>query len=170
MSYVWRSPTASDHAEIAPLVDQWWGGRAVQQMLPRLFFTHFSGTSLVVLAADGGYVGFVVAFASQDVAHHGYIHFVGVHPQHRGAGLGAELYQRTFETLRARRCTQVSAVTSPVNSGSIAFHARLGFQWVPAPADQPPDTRETVNTVDARAVWRDYDGPGEDRVVFKRSL
>lgn len=161
MTYAWRPPTVADHEALAPLIDAWWGGRAVQQMLPRLFFAHFSGTSLVVRTASGQYAAFVVAFVSADTPERGYIHFVGVHPEHRGAGLGAELYRRTFQTLSDRGCTTVSAVTSPVNTGSIAFHTRLGFEPVTPPG-----------AADARTVtvWRDYDGPGEDRVVFQRSL
>ena len=72
-------------------------------MLPRMFFKHFAGTSLVAETDDGALAGFVVAFVSQDDPTAGYIHFVGV-----------------------------DRVAAPVHV--------------------------------------DYDGPGEDRVVFSRAL
>jgi hypothetical protein len=50
-------------------------------------------------------------------------------------------------------------VTSPVNKGSIAFHLHLGFK---------PDLSEKV--VEGVAVFEDYDGPGEDRVLFSKTL
>ena len=34
-------------------VDDWWGGRKVHQLLPRLWFQHFTGTSWVAEDADG---------------------------------------------------------------------------------------------------------------------
>ena len=31
----------SDHAPVIAVIDEWWGGRPMAQMLPRLFFDHF---------------------------------------------------------------------------------------------------------------------------------
>lgn len=154
--YLVRRPTEADHGVISPQVNDWWGGRNMQDMLPRLFFQHFAQTSLVAEASDGVLVGFVVAFVSPDHPDQGYIHFVGVSPAFRGSGLGRELYERTFTTLRQKGCTSVKAVTSPVNKGSIAFHAHLGFEQMSSP--------------DGSAVWIDYDGSGEDRIVFRHVL
>lgn len=41
-------------------------------------------------------------------------------------------------------------VTSPVNQGSVAFHKALGFE--------------------VEKLAEDYDGPGEDRVLFVKRL
>lgn len=151
-AFRWRRPDEADHARIAPVLDAWWGGRDMSGMLPRLFFKHFAGTSLVAETDDGALAGFVVAFVSQDDPTAGYIHFVGVDPAQRATGLGRDLYERTFADLRGLGCTRVRAITSPVNTGSIAFHTRMGFERVGPP------------------VHVDYDGPGEDRVVFSRTL
>jgi ribosomal protein S18 acetylase RimI-like enzyme len=51
-----------------------------------------------------------------------YIHFLGVVPELRGTGLAHELYTRFFALAAAEGRTTVSAVTSPTNTGSIAFH------------------------------------------------
>lgn len=129
----------------------------MQDLLPRLFFQHFTGTSTVAETDDGEIVGFIIAFVSQDDPAVGYVHFVGVAPAQRGVGLGSALYARAFEDLQDRGCSVVKAVTSPMNAGSLAFHESLGFTRVPDPST--PD-----------GVWRDYDGAGGDRVVLSRSL
>ncbi len=49
--------------------------------------------------------------------------------------------------------------TSPVNRGSVAFHLRMDFSMEP-----------TEKTVDGISVVEDYDGRGEHRVLFSRTL
>ena len=39
----------SDHDPVIAVIDEWWGGRPMAHMLPRLFFDHFTDTSF---AAD----------------------------------------------------------------------------------------------------------------------
>ena len=75
---------------------------------------------------------------------------MGVSPEHRGGGLGRRLYERFFEDARAAGRTRVTCVTSPANEGSVAFHEALGFT--------------------SERVAHDYDGPGEDRVLFVKTL
>jgi ribosomal protein S18 acetylase RimI-like enzyme len=129
----------------------------MQDLLPRLFLQHFTATSTVAETPQGDIAGFLIGFVSQDHPEVGYIHFVGVHPLRRGEGLGARLYERAFEDFRSRGCAVVKAVTSPVNTGSLAFHEAMGFTRVPDPSS-------------GSEVWTDYDGPGGDRVVLTRSL
>jgi len=147
----------SDHAPVIAVIDEWWGGRAMTRMLPRLFFDHFTDTSFAA-DQDGALAGFLVGFVSPARPGEAYIHFVGVHPGERGRGLGRRLYGTFFDTVRARGCTRVRAVTSPVNTGSVAFHRRMGFQLA-------GDAQ-----VDGIPVTADYDGPGQDRVCFVKDL
>ena len=156
-TFTFRRPTEADHAVIAPLLNEWWDRRSMSDLLPRLFFQHFTSTSLVAETESGDVAGFVVAFISQDDPTHGYIHFVGVDPALRSSGLGRDLYERTFATLTQRGCTAVEAITSTTNTGSIAFHARMGFEQITNPDD--PD-----------GIWRNYDAKGGDRVIFRRKL
>ena len=145
-----RHAEPADHAWVAAVVDDWWGGRPMAAMLPKLFFVYFRPTSFV-LERDGEPVGFLCGFVSQTDPREAYVHFVGVDPQLRGSGAGRLLYERFFEAVRARGCTVVRAVTSPVNRGSVAFHTAMGF-------------------LAEEGGGESYDGPGEDRVRFSLHL
>ena len=148
----------SDYRTVIAVIDDWWGGRHMADMLPRLFFEHFTDTSFAA-ERDGELAGFLVGFRSQSRPGEAYIHFVGIHPGERGHGLGRELYERFFEAVRARGCDRVRAVTSPVNRGSIGFHQRMGFDIEPGQAGP-----------DGIAVAAGYDGDGQDRVRFVKHL
>jgi len=145
----------SDHAAVIAVIDDWWGGRRMADMLPRLFFEHFTDTSFAAERA-GELAGFLVGFLSQSRPAEAYVHFVGVHPG--GRGLGRRLYEAFFDAVSARGRTVVRAVTAPVNTGSIAFHRRMGFEVEPGAGDG--DVPVAVG----------YDGPGQDRVRFVRYL
>jgi ribosomal protein S18 acetylase RimI-like enzyme len=145
-----RHANPSDYARVIQHVNAWWGGREMAPMLPKLFFLHFEGTSFVAKDDEGKLVAFLIGFVSQSNEDEAYIHFVGVAPEHRGSGVGRALYERFFAEVAGRGRSVVRCVTSPVNEGSIAFHESLGF------------------TVDRIAT--DYDGPGEDRVLFVKQL
>src|SRR5688500_10538826 len=128
-----RHAEAADYPVVIARVDGWWGGRPMRGMLPRLFFVHFRPTSFVA-EIDGRLVGFLVGFVSQSCPEVAYVHFVGVDPAARGAGVGRALYERFFETTYALGCREVQAVTAAGNAASIAFHRRLGFAIVPGDA------------------------------------
>jgi GNAT superfamily N-acetyltransferase len=153
-----RHAEAADYESIISVVDAWWGGRRMASMLPKLFFKHFRPTSFVAMH-DDLIVGFVIAFVSQSDCDEGYIHFIGVHPNFRKSGLGNQLYEQVFEAMTDRGCKIVRCVTSPTNRDSIAFHLRLGFK---------PETSE--NVVQGIPIFEEYDGPGEDRVLFSKIL
>ncbi len=150
MSLEIRHAHPSDYGRVIQHLNAWWGGRDMAPMLPKLFFLHFEGTSFVAEDDRGNLVAFLIGFVSQTDPHEAYVHFVGVAPEQRGSGIGRELYERFFETVRAHGCTTVGCVTSPGNTGSISFHQALGF------------------AVDR--IVEDYDGPGEDRALLVRQL
>lgn len=147
-----------DHQPIVQIVDEWWGGRPMAGLLPRLFFEHFQLTSFVI-EEEGQMQGFLIGFRSQTEPAQAYIHFVGIHPDQRGQGLGRRLYEHFFSVVRELGCTEVHCITSPVNKNSLAFHTSMGFEILPG------DTE-----VDGIAVTSNYDGFGEKRVLFRRWL
>lgn len=144
-----RAAVPADYDRIVGVVDAWWG-RPISGALPRVFLDHFFGTSLVAERRAGvsgpQLVGFLVGFGSPADPSQGYIHFVGVDPDERCGGLARALYERFLGLMRADGRTVVHAVTSPVNTGSIAFHRAMGFELEGPVAG--------------------YDGPAADRVVF----
>jgi ribosomal protein S18 acetylase RimI-like enzyme len=156
-----RRPTEDDHAPIVGLVDEWWGGRRMRALLPRLWFQHFTGTSWIAEDEAGRLAGFVVAFISQDDPTTGYIHMVAADPNRRRGGVGRALYQHVFDDLAAHGVHRVKAITWPGNRQSVAFHTSIGFR-----VDDGPGTQNLYGT----PSYADYDGDGDDRVVFTRDL
>jgi ribosomal protein S18 acetylase RimI-like enzyme len=145
-----RHAKPSDYGRVIGRVNVWWGGREMAPVLPKLFFLHFEGTTFVAEDEEGDLAGFVCGFLSQSNADEAYIHFVGVSPDHRAQGLGRTLYERFFDEVRAQGRSVVRCVTSPLNERSVAFHQALGFE--------------------VERVAKDYDGPGEDRVLLLKRL
>jgi ribosomal protein S18 acetylase RimI-like enzyme len=83
----------SDYRTVIAVIDDWWGGRHMADMLPRLFFEHFTDTSFAA-ERDGELAGFLIGFRSQSRPGEAYIHFVGIHPGERGHGLVRALLRR----------------------------------------------------------------------------
>ena len=147
-----------DYQPIISVVDEWWGGRPMAAMLPKLFFVHFSSTSFTAVD-DDQIVGFLIGFVSQTLPDQAYIHFLGVHPARRGEGLGRLLHKHFFAASASHGCRTAQCVTAPVNRNSIAFHRRLGFSLL-----------DSDDKVDGVPVAVGYDGEGEDRVIFTKDL
>jgi ribosomal protein S18 acetylase RimI-like enzyme len=156
-----RRPRPEDHPRLDAVIDEWWGGRRLRHLLPRLWLEHFAGTSWLVEDAEGRLAGFLVGFVSQDDPTTAYVHMIASDPNRRRRGLGAQLYERFFTDARARGASRVTAVTWPGNRQSIAFHRAVGFA-----VDDGPGTQPIYGT----PAHPDHDGDGEDRVVFIREL
>jgi len=144
-----RHTIEADHSRVLAVLNDWWGGRDLSHLLPRLFFQHFNDTSFII-ENNGELVAFLIGFISQSETGVAYIHFVGVHPDHRKDGLARSMYDRFFVLARSRGAREVHCITSPVNTVSIAFHKRLGFE-----------VSEPISN---------YDGLDGDRVAMKRKL
>jgi ribosomal protein S18 acetylase RimI-like enzyme len=149
-----RNIEETDYDYVIERLNNWWGGRNMADMLPRLFFIHFRDSSFVCLDGDR-ITGFVVGFISNVHKDTGYIHFVGVDPDYRRSQVAKALYYLFFEHCKNRGINYIKCVTSPVNTGSIAFHHSMGFKAVSY------DSRGNPVPV------QNYDGPGEHRVVFE---
>lgn len=152
-----RRPTEADHAPIVRLVDEWWGGRRLHELLPRLWFQHFRGTSWVVEDETGRLAGFLVGFISPDDPEEAYVHMISADPNRRRRGLGAALYRQFIGDVAARGVRRVKAITWPGNRVSVDFHRSLGFR-----PEDGPGTRNLYGT----PAYPDYDYDREDRVVF----
>ncbi|WP_018933104.1 GNAT family N-acetyltransferase [Gracilibacillus lacisalsi] len=153
-----RLVKSSDYNNISPLINDWWGGRQMSDMLPKLFFVHFNNTSFIA-EKDSEIIGFLIGFLSQSYANEAYIHFVGVHPDFRKYGIGKQLYKEFFHVVQKHDRNIVRAVTSPVNKVSIAYHKKMGFE-----------IEEGDSEVGGVPVHTSYDGSDQGRVLFKKYL
>ncbi|WP_270182377.1 GNAT family N-acetyltransferase [Alkalihalobacillus sp. CinArs1] len=153
-----RSVKSSDYYAISPLINEWWGGRQMSDMLPKLFFDHFNNTSFIA-EEDGHIIGFLIEFLSQSNSDVAYIHFVGVNPVYRKNHIGKQLYNNFFNVIRENNRKVVRAVTSPVNKVSIAYHTKMGFSIENGDIE-----------IDGVPVVSNYDGPNKDRVLFVKNV
>jgi len=153
-----RNVRELDYLPVISIIDNWWGGRHMADMLPKLFFQHFQDTSFIA-EQDGQIIGFLIGLVSQTIPTEAYVHFIGVHPDYRKDGVAKSLYQMFFEKVREKGCDVVRCVTSPINKTSIAFHTRMGFQ-----------IEKGTGEVDGVPVTMNYDGIRQDRVLFVKEL
>ncbi|MDF3026023.1 MAG: family N-acetyltransferase [Fluviicola sp.] len=149
----------SDYDSIIGELNDWWGGRNMVDMLPRLFFKNFNNTSFIIREKNV-VAGFIIGFISQTQKINAYVHFIGVNPVMRNKQIGKKLYTQFFQTVRELGAEKVECVTSVNNETSIKFHQKIGFGIVNA---------DFVNDKGI-AYFRNYDGPGEDRVLFQYNL
>jgi GNAT superfamily N-acetyltransferase len=156
-----RRPLEADHSRLVAIVDEWWGGRRLHDLLPRLWLQHFTGTSWIAESADGTLAGFLIGFISPDDPTLAYVHMVASTPELRNRAVGRAMYEAFFQDVARRGARQVKAITWAGNTVSIGFHLAMGFQIV---AD--PGTRQIMGVT----AFPDYEYPGEDRVVFVRAL
>ena len=123
-----RRARADDYDAIAAVVDQRRTGRSWRPCR-WLFLDHFHHSSLVIDGPDGP-VAFLVGILSPADQRRAYIHFAGVAPQARHAGLARRLYEEFFALARADGRRVVSAVTAPGNAGPLSpFTSRWGSRW-----------------------------------------
>ncbi|KEK19601.1 acetyltransferase [Bacillus manliponensis] len=153
-----RNIKEEDYIHIHAVINDWWGGRNMANMLPKLFFVHFQDTGFIV-ERDGEIAGFLCGFLSQTYKDEAYVHFIGVNPKYRREGIAQLLYARFFEVAQQNKRSIVKAITSPVNKTSIQFHTSIGFE-----VEIGDDDIESVS------VHTNYDGEGGSRVLFVKYL
>ena len=153
-----RKAKPSDHASVINALQSWWGGRDLTAMLPKLFLNHFIDTSFVI-EKKGQMIGFLIGFMSPALQNEAYVHFMGIHPDFRKKGLGKTVYEHFFEICHQHNRTVIRACTSPVNRGSVAFHQKIGFRVEPGDDE-----------IDGIPVARDYNRPGDHKVMFTKVL
>lgn len=142
-----RAMTKNDFDRIVEVIDHWWGG-PISTFAHPIFFYELGDQAIV--AEDGGeMIGFLLGFVAHAPVPTGYVHLVGIHPDHRRRGVGRALYATFTERSRASGCVRMKAITTPGHEGSLRFHAALGW----------------TTTED-----EDYAGTGRRRIVFTKEL
>lgn len=125
---------------------RYWGERDLRSLHLLALVQEFGETCLVARAEDGIH-GYIIGFVTPTGT--GYVHLIATRDDARGTGLGRRLYAAFADAAHRHGALRLKAITSLGNTGSIAFHRRLGFD---------------AETVD------DYNGPGQAMVVFHRLL
>lgn len=132
---------------IVRVIDSWSGGLSRSLAHP-IFFYELGDLARVVEEKDE-LLGFLLGFVAPLSPPVGFVHLVGVNPEHRRRGVGRFLYSGFEAACRARGCTTAKAITTLGNEGSLRFHRSIGW-----------DAHEIA----------DYAGPGMPRIVFTKSL
>ena len=153
-----REMNKQDFNFLLEVVDDWWGSQ-VRHMLHPMLLYQFGDTAFV--AEDKGQVvGFLAGFISQKDPLEAYIHLAAVDPKQRLTGTARTLYEHFISEVLSRGCDRLKAITLPENTGSIAFHRKMGFSLVEQGTMQ-------INGVPAIGG---YSGPGNHRVVFEKII
>jgi|GEM_PF-387311 RimJ/RimL family protein N-acetyltransferase len=151
-----RNADASDYPRIIAVMKDWWGGRDLTHMLPRIFLEHFRDTSWVV-EKDQALVGFLIGFFYHRTGATKAISISSVFIRtFWGMGVGAFLYGRFTMACRKNGRDVIRSCTSPANKASISFHKRLGFEI------EKGDTK-----IDGISVALDYNRPGDSKVLLR---
>lgn len=143
-----RNIVVDDYYKVISVLNDWWGGRQMTHLLPRLFFEHFQTTSYVI-ETEKELVAFLIGFISQTNANVAYIHFVGVNPNYRKQGHANNLYIHFTNRVKAMGCKEIHCITTPINTGSIAFHKAMKFEVL---------------------LSKNYAGEGQDRIFFSKNI
>jgi len=142
-----RGLTKVDYDYIISVLDQWWGGPAGTRADP-MFFYEF-GEHALVAELDGQVIGFLLGVMVPTPSASGYVHLVGIHPDHRRRGVGKRLYGQFTERCRAAGMKRIKSLAAAGHEGPVRFHESMGFESTEVP---------------------DYAGPGRSRVVFVKEL
>jgi GNAT superfamily N-acetyltransferase len=137
-----------DYDLIVQVIDRWWGGPTSALAHPIFFYE--LGEMARIVEDNGMMVGFLLGFIAKspngDV---GYVHLVGIHPDHRRRGVGRLLYEAFEQDCRKAGVVRMKAITTLGNEGSQVFHQVLGWDMVEI---------------------EDYAGPARSRIVFTKDF
>lgn len=128
--------------EVLSLLPSFWDQRDVRHLHHPVWFRQFVHVALAARDEDGSLAGYLLGAPTP---RGGYAHVIATLPAVRGQRVGAALYARFAAVVLAAPRSTVEAITVTTNTGSVAFHQRLGF---------------------TATLVKDYAGPGEDRVHF----
>lgn len=163
-----RRPTEADYRTLAMAVDDWWDGKVVEGLLPRLWFRHFATTSWIAEIVDPGNqskpsraAGFLVGFISPVNPAIGVIQAVGVDPRWRRIGIGKSLVEAFATDARTAGARHLETLIWPGNRRALPFLAALGFR-----PDPDPDARPLYGI----PAIEGYDFGTEDRARFTRGV
>jgi GNAT superfamily N-acetyltransferase len=146
----------ADFDQILQEIADFWGDERTLPLHHPMFINEF-GNSAFVFKEGERVIAYLFGFISQ-TAPVGYVHLIGVRRSYKRQGLGRRLYEHFIDFARAKGCQELKAITSKNNRVSIAFHKSLGLELM-GEADE-----------EGIPVVRDYSGPGQHQVVFRKKI
>lgn len=138
--------TLADLREVVELHHRFWGERDLRALHADVLVQEFGDTCFAVRRA-GEVVGYLIGFVTPHGR--GYVHLIAARDDVRKLGVAQSLWEAFARRAADLGATELKAITSVANVGSVAFHTAIGFE--------------------ATRV-EDYSGPGEARMVFRREL
>lgn len=154
-------PTQADYDALITVVDEWWAGRPVRRLLPRLWLRHFAGSSWLARLDGDRLVGFAIGFPSPGLPGTFALHLLGVDPNHRRRGIGRDLALLLAEGAASAGADRIETVIPTGDQVALGFLRAIGYAVVADPGLRP---------IHGTLAHTDYDGPGEDRIVLVRDL
>jgi ribosomal protein S18 acetylase RimI-like enzyme len=125
-----------------------------------LFTKFFKDTSLV-LEVNKNLKGFLIGFISQENNENAYIHLLCIETDLRRQKMASSLIENFINIVYSLGCKKVFLVCKPTNKTAIKFYNNMGFLSL--------HSDETI-IIDDINIFRDYDGPNEDKIVFWKSI
>jgi GNAT superfamily N-acetyltransferase len=141
-----RGITKRDFDYIVAVFDTWWGGPSTERASPFIFYE--LGEHALIAEDDGRVVGFLLGLAVPSSGT-GYVHLVGIDPDHRRKQVGKELYEHFAAACKREGLTKLKAIGMVGHEASRKFHTAQGFE-----------AHEDA----------DYAGAGRARVVYTKQL
>ncbi len=135
---------------LVQVIDRWWGGPTSALAHPIFFYE--LGELGKILEHEGATIGFLLGFVSRPRGSEGpvgYVHLLGIHPEHRRRGLGRMLYETFEQDSRRAGAIRMKSVSMVGNELSQRFHQALGWDM---------------------CECEDYAGAGRARMVFTKQL
>jgi ribosomal protein S18 acetylase RimI-like enzyme len=102
-----------------------------------------------------------LGFISQEEIEDSYIHLLSFEPGLRRQNMASKLLDEFIKIVSAMGCRKVSLICKPSNKTSIRFYNKIDF------VSQKSD--KTVE-IDGINVFKDYDGPEDDKIVFYKVI
>ncbi|UCC16482.1 MAG: GNAT family N-acetyltransferase [Dehalococcoidales bacterium] len=151
--------TKVDYDQIITDMDDFWNSSHIDNLRRQhnpIYFYEFGNTAFVVKEGEE-VIGYLFGLCSQ-TSPTAYVKFVGVRASHRKRGVGRALYEYFTMIAKEQGYNELKAITSPNNKISIAFHQSLGMELLGEPNEN------------GIPVMKDYAGPGNDRMVFRKYI
>ena len=148
--------TKQDYDQVLTEFREFWDSDRTMPLHHPTLINEFGNSAFVI--KDGNAVAaYLWGFLSQTEPV-GYVQLLAVRQGYRKRGLARQLYDHFTAFALEHGCTRLKAITSPINTLSIAFHKSIGMM----------PTGSYI--VDGVTVIKDYSGPGKDRVVFSKDI